>query len=110
MILKKEVISPKQPYFVMNTSQYYKAVVMNYGISHFYAFRRNRTIDSSIFAIPDGSIDIYFCCDKKIQVPMSVELFFIQKLLLLKTTNICLEYDFYLETVLNLKMLLCRIL
>lgn len=65
MILKKEVISPKQPYFVMNTSQYYKAVVMNYGISNFYAFRRNRTIDSSIFAIPDGSIDIYFCCDKK---------------------------------------------
>jgi hypothetical protein len=31
----KIIVSPKQPYFVMATSRYYKAVVMDYGISHF---------------------------------------------------------------------------
>lgn len=35
MILEKEkmIISPKQPYFVMNSSRYYKAIVMNYGVT-----------------------------------------------------------------------------
>lgn len=67
MILEEQqkIISPKQPYFVMNSSQYYKAVVMNYGISHFYAFYNNGAMDSSVFAIPDGCIDMYFCCDEK---------------------------------------------
>ncbi|AZV56461.1 helix-turn-helix domain-containing protein [Clostridium sp. AWRP] len=67
MILEKQkkIISPKQPYFVMNSSRYYKAVVMNYGISHFYAFYNNGSMDSSVFAIPDGCIDMYFCCDEK---------------------------------------------
>ncbi len=59
------IIFPKQPYFVMSTSRYYKAIVMNYGISHFYCFYNENTIENSAFAIPDGCIDIIFCCDEK---------------------------------------------
>lgn len=58
------IVSPKQPYFVMATSRYYKAVVMNYGISHFYCFS-NDIIGNSMIAVPDGCIDILFCCDEK---------------------------------------------
>lgn len=61
--LKEMIISPKQPYFVMATSHYYKAVVMNYGISHFYCFQKEDVGESSVIAIPDGCIDILFCCD-----------------------------------------------
>ncbi|WP_411680151.1 helix-turn-helix domain-containing protein [Clostridium thailandense] len=59
------VISPKQPYFVMATSRYYKAVVMNYGISHFYYFQRDGTTENPIVAVPDGCFDILFFCDEK---------------------------------------------
>lgn len=61
--LKEMIISPKQPYFVMATSHYYKAVVMNYGISHFYCFNKEDVEEQSVIAIPDGCIDILFCCD-----------------------------------------------
>nr|WP_320026901.1 helix-turn-helix domain-containing protein [uncultured Acetobacterium sp.] len=60
----KLIVSPKQPYFVMATSRYYKAVVMNYGISHFYCFN-NDVIGNSVIAVPDGCIDMLFCCDDK---------------------------------------------
>ena len=62
---KDIIISPKQPYFVMTTSHYYKAVVMNYGISHFYCFQKEETMENSFIAVPDGCIDILFCCDDK---------------------------------------------
>lgn len=62
---KDMIICPKQPYFVMATSRYYKAVVMNYGISHFYCFQKDDIIENSIIAVPDGCIDILFCCDEK---------------------------------------------
>ncbi|MDP4177387.1 MAG: helix-turn-helix domain-containing protein [Bacillota bacterium] len=55
------IISPKQPYFVMAAPHYYKAIVMNYGISHFYCFKKYET--NTITAIPDGCIDIVFYCD-----------------------------------------------
>ncbi|KNZ43404.1 helix-turn-helix domain-containing protein [Acetobacterium bakii] len=58
------IVSPKQPYFVMAASRYYKAVVMDYGISHFYCFQ-NDLSENSVIAVPDGSIDILFCCDEK---------------------------------------------
>jgi len=48
----------------MATSRYYKAVVMNYGISHFYSFN-NDVMENSVIAVPDGCIDILFCCDEK---------------------------------------------
>ena len=62
---KGRIISPKQPYFVMGTSCYYKVVVMKYGISHFYCFQKDQTMKNTIKAIPDGCIDILFCCDEK---------------------------------------------
>lgn len=62
---KNMIVCPKQPYFVMSTEQYCKAVVMNYGISHFYCFRKEGIIENSIIAVPDGCIDILFCCDEK---------------------------------------------
>jgi AraC-like DNA-binding protein len=62
---KGKIISPKQPYFVMASSRYYKAVVMNYGISHFYCFQKDDAIENSMIAVPDGCIDILFCCDEK---------------------------------------------
>lgn len=62
---KEIMISPKQPFFVMAATRYYKAVVMNYGISHFYCFRKDDIIHNSIIAVPDGCIDILFCCDDK---------------------------------------------
>lgn len=62
---KDMIIYPKQPYFVMATSRYYKAVIMNYGISHFYCFQKDETIENSVIAVPDGCIDILFCCDDK---------------------------------------------
>jgi len=61
---KNRIVCPKQPYFVMATSRYYKAVVMEYGISHFYSFQ-NDLSENSVIAVPDGSIDILFCCDEK---------------------------------------------
>ena len=60
---KDMIISPKQPYFVMVTSHYYKAVIMNYGISHFYCFQKDDVANNSFIAVPDGCIDILFCCD-----------------------------------------------
>jgi len=62
---KDKIISPKQPFFVMATTRYYKAVLMNYGISHFYSFKRDDITNDTIVAVPDGCIDIIFCCDDK---------------------------------------------
>ncbi len=62
---KDIIISPKQPFFVMAATRYYKAVVMNYGISHFYCFRKDDIVNDSIIAVPDGCIDILFFCDEK---------------------------------------------
>lgn len=65
MILESKglIICPKQPFFVMATSHYYKAVVMNHGISHFYCFQKDDPTENSVIAVPDGCLDILFCCD-----------------------------------------------
>ena len=63
--IKENIIRPKQAYFVMTTSHYYKAVIMNYGISHFYCFQKDDIIERPFIAVPDGCIDILFCCDDK---------------------------------------------
>lgn len=63
--IKENIISPKQPYFVMTTSHYYKAVIMNYGISHFYCFKKEDITERQFIAVPDGCVDILFCCDDK---------------------------------------------
>lgn len=63
MDIMKPKVLPKQPYFVMANSKYYKSVVLKYGISHFYSFQLEPDKEAMI-AIPDGCIDILFCCDK----------------------------------------------
>ena len=57
-------IRPKQPYFVMASSKYYKSVILKYGISHFYSFELTEEKDNAVLAIPDGCVDILFCCDE----------------------------------------------
>lgn len=58
-------VLPKQPFFVLATNQYYKAPVLKYGISHFYAFQAEGELEEAAVAVPDGSVDILFCCDKE---------------------------------------------
>lgn len=53
-------VLPKQPYFVMATTQYYKSLVMKYGISHFYNFIVDEKSENHLLAIPDGCVDILF--------------------------------------------------
>jgi AraC-like DNA-binding protein len=60
---KNRKFSPKQPYFVLASTRYYKAEVMRYGISHFYSFYNDGSVDTTISAVPDGCVDILFCCD-----------------------------------------------
>lgn len=50
---------PKQPFMVQMTSSYYKYVVNEYGISHFYSFFVSDTDEIEI-SVPDGCIDIIF--------------------------------------------------
>ena len=49
-----------QPYFVLAASQYYKRVVMDYGIAHIYHYQRNDSDAVQVQAIPDGSVDLFF--------------------------------------------------
>lgn len=62
---KNGSFSPKQPYFVLASTRYYKAEVMRYGISHFYSFYNDGNLDTTISAVPDGCVDILFCCDNE---------------------------------------------
>lgn len=57
-------IRPKQPFFVMATSKYFKSVVLKYGISHFYQFELTKDEEHFMLAVPDGCVDILFCCDE----------------------------------------------
>ncbi len=53
-----ESIKLIQPYFVINTDHYYKAVCEKYGILHFYMYTVQKKED--IAAVPDGCIDLVF--------------------------------------------------
>lgn len=63
MELSRVNYAPKQPYFVLASTRYYKGEVMRYGISHFYSFYNDGSVDTTISAVPDGCVDILFCCD-----------------------------------------------
>lgn len=52
-----------QPYFVMSAAKYYKTVVNDLGISHFYTFPEKAIKENTMMAVPDGCIDILFTCD-----------------------------------------------
>lgn len=58
-------INPKQPFFVLANDSYYKVVVMKYGISHFYSYVCDKKYDHGMTVVPDGSVDLLFCCDKE---------------------------------------------
>lgn len=60
----KKLIVPKQPSLVMTTSHYYKAVMMAYGISHFYAFEVEEDVHDILSIVPDGCVDFLFYCSK----------------------------------------------
>ncbi len=57
------MVLPKQPFFVLATHRYYKVMVMQYGISHFYGFEVEPGTETVAIAVPDGCVDILFCCD-----------------------------------------------
>lgn len=56
-------IFPKQPFFVLAAEKYYKSVIMNCGISHFYEFTAEPGVGQEAVAIPDGTVDILFYCN-----------------------------------------------
>ena len=53
-------MTPKQPFFVTSSEQYYKYTFHQYGIVHFYQCRTNT---QPRYAIPDGCVDMVFCCN-----------------------------------------------
>ena len=54
-------MEPRQPLFVTGSESYQKFVLNRYGIVHFY---RCNTCSQPRLAIPDGCVDMVFCCDK----------------------------------------------
>lgn len=57
-----EYINVRQPFFAAMSDQYKKIVVNRYGIVHFYQFKTSSEI---IKVIPDGCVDMVFCCSEK---------------------------------------------
>lgn len=57
---KQIYMTPKQPFFVTSSESYSKYIMNRLGIVHFYQYR---TGNQPSYVIPDGSIDMLFCCD-----------------------------------------------
>ena len=61
---KKNIAAdPIQPYFVINSTKYYKKPSCHPAIAHFYRFTGKLQMANWI-TIPDGAIDIIFACDQ----------------------------------------------
>ncbi len=58
MIWKKDKLRPSQPYFVLDTNNFYQEVYLQQGISHFYTFEVNE--NSFLRTVPDACIDLFF--------------------------------------------------
>lgn len=56
------MLHPIQPFFVVNSSEYYKKLSTHAVISHYYKFR-GQPGTSACCAVPDGAIDIIFLCN-----------------------------------------------
>ncbi len=54
-------MTPKQPFFVTSSKSYYKYIFNRFGIVHFY---QCNTGAHPRYAIPDGCVDMVFCCGK----------------------------------------------
>ena len=57
---KQIYMTPKQPFFVTSSENYSKCIINQLGIVHFY---QCITGSEPIYAIPDGCVDMVFCCD-----------------------------------------------
>ena len=55
-------MTPKQPFFVTSSKSYMKLILNRFGIVHFY---QCFTGTEPRYAVPDGCVDIVFCCDPK---------------------------------------------
>lgn len=53
-------MTPRQPFFVTAAEKYAKCVMNRFGIVHFY---QCRTGTAPRYAVPDGCVDMVFCCD-----------------------------------------------
>lgn len=62
-VFDQEYISPKQPFFVISANRYYKYILNQFGIVHFYCRQTGNSEVTGAIAIPDGCVDILFCCD-----------------------------------------------
>ncbi len=60
MVFCNSGFSPKQPFMVKLSSSYYKKIVNNYGISHFYSFQLDEGVNQIETSVPDGCVDIIF--------------------------------------------------
>lgn len=60
---KTDKLKPTQPFFVLNTNDFYQEVYLQQGISHFYTFKIMD--DANIVAVPDGCIDMVFEYDEE---------------------------------------------
>ena len=57
-LFMEENVKLIQPYFVIHTDHYYKAICAKYGISHFYMYTLQNPGDVAV--VPDGCIDLVF--------------------------------------------------
>lgn len=62
--MKESLLIPRQPFMPMLTNTYYKKVMNQYGISHFYTFIVKKGITEISTSIPDCCIDIMFYWNK----------------------------------------------
>ena len=59
---KQIYMTPKQPFFVTSSRSYEKFILNRFGIVHFY---HCFTGIEPRYAIPDGCVDMVFCCNPK---------------------------------------------
>lgn len=57
---KQIYMTPKQPFFVTSSETYFKYIMNKFGIVHFYQCKTGNELR---YAIPDGCVDMVFCCD-----------------------------------------------
>lgn len=60
----ENILIPRQPFMVTLTDKYFKKVVGEQGISHFYSFIVKKGIQRISTSVPDCCIDIMFYSDK----------------------------------------------
>jgi AraC-like DNA-binding protein len=58
MIWKKDKLKPTQPYFILDTQEFYQEVYLKQGISHFFSYRIDK--GTNVRVVPDGCIDLFF--------------------------------------------------